>query len=116
MADVYAHPSLIDNSPNSLAEAMLVGVPCVASAAGGIPSMIEDGRDGLLYPPGDVEALAATIAAVTSDRAMARRLGAAARKRALVRHDPTAIARSTSMMYEDILCLWPERGSPQNDG
>ena len=38
-----------ENSPNSLGEAMILGVPCVAAAVGGIPSLFEDGKDGILY-------------------------------------------------------------------
>ena len=57
--------SYIENSPNSLAEAMLVGMPCVASFVGGIPSMVDDGRTGLLYPVDDVALLAAQIRQVS---------------------------------------------------
>ena len=51
--DVYLLPSLIENSPNTLAEAMTVGSPIVAASAGGIPSMIMDEREALLYRPED---------------------------------------------------------------
>ena len=102
-ASVYVHPSLIDNSPNALAEAMMVGVPCVASSAGGIPSMIADGVDGLLYAPNDVYGLAGRIAAVALKPDLATRLGANARARAQRRHDPRAIARETFDTYADVL-------------
>ena len=48
-ADVFLLPSGCENSPNSLGEAMLLGLPCVASAVGGIPSMLANGTEGLLY-------------------------------------------------------------------
>ena len=48
-ADVFLLPSQSENSPNSLGEAMLLGLPCVASNAGGIPDMLADGQEGLLY-------------------------------------------------------------------
>lgn len=49
LANVYILPSVIENSPNSLGEAMMLGVPAVASFTGGIPSMVEHGKTGYLY-------------------------------------------------------------------
>jgi glycosyltransferase involved in cell wall biosynthesis len=100
---VFVHPSHIDNSPNALCEAMLVGVPCVASFVGGVPTLVDDGRTGLLYPDWDPFLLAAKIRQVLSDRDLAVRLGQAAREAALVRHDPRAIARRTFRVYEEII-------------
>lgn len=48
-AHVMVLPSAIENSPNSLCEAQLVGIPCVASYVGGVPEMIEQGKTGFLY-------------------------------------------------------------------
>ena len=60
-ADVFLLPSSCENSPNSLGEAMLLGLPCVAAAVG-IPSMLEDGREGYLYGDAlDEKALANAI-------------------------------------------------------
>lgn len=102
-ASVYVHPSVVDNSPNALGEAMMVGTPCVASSAGGIPSMITDGEDGLLCAPDDVFGLAGRIAAVEEDAALAVRLGQKARARAQRRHDPSAVAMATVEIYADVL-------------
>lgn len=63
-------------------EAGAFGRPVVASAAGGIPEWLEDGRNGLLVPPGDRRALAAALAAVLDDASLAEDLGAEGRRRA----------------------------------
>lgn len=47
---VFVCPSVIENSPNSLGEAMILGVPCVTARSGGIPSVFTDGEDGIAYP------------------------------------------------------------------
>ena len=96
-------PSRVDNSPNSLAEALIRGVACVASNAGGITSMVEDGVDGLLFESGDAESLAAALRRILGDDALRRSLGRAARERALKRHDPGAICEATLRCYESIL-------------
>ena len=102
-AGIYVHPSHIDNSPNSLCEAMLIGMPCVASHAGGVPSLIRDGEDGLLYHDRDPYVLADKIARVLDDHALAARLGTQARLTALKRHDRRQIAGNTVDIYQQII-------------
>ncbi len=102
-AAMFILPSHMDNSPNSLAEAMLMGMPCVASSAGGIPSMITDRRTGLIYPHQDVEALADCIETLLENPALAKDLGRAARAAAFSRHDPRKIANQTVKMYQRVL-------------
>jgi glycosyltransferase involved in cell wall biosynthesis len=88
-ADVYVVPSIrdqrgnVDGLPNALLEGMGTGRPIVASHVAGIPDVIADGRHGLLTPERDPAALAAAISRLLSDRALAERLGAAARRRVL---------------------------------
>ncbi len=101
-ADVFAYPSHADNSPNSVVEAMLVGVPLVAAGVGGIPSLVADGVEGLLSPRGDAWLLADAILRLLRDPALAARLGAAARERAQRRNDPAAIAARTLEIYEQV--------------
>jgi glycosyltransferase involved in cell wall biosynthesis len=101
-AGVYVHASHMDNSPNSLCEAMLEGMPCVAAFAGGVPSLVTDGVDGLLYHDLDAYILADKIASVLSDPALASRLGSQARRRALARHNPQGIATRTAEIYSQV--------------
>lgn len=102
-ADVFVLPSYCENSPNSLGEAMLLGMPCVAARAGGIPDMMGEG-EGLLYgPPGDAGALANALATLLEDPGAAAGRGRAARRRALVTHDPAANARTLLDIYTAIL-------------
>ena len=91
--------SYIENSPNSLAEAMLIGMPCVASFVGGIPSMVDDRRTGLLYPVDDVALLAGRIRQLLSDNEAATRIGVAAREAALARHDPVTVTDQLLAAY-----------------
>lgn len=103
-ADVFILPSLSENSPNSLGEAMLLGLPCVASRAGGIPDMMADGQEGLLYGEAlDADALAAAVTRVLSAPDGGAVLGQAARARALQTHDPAANAETLCGIYQTIL-------------
>jgi glycosyltransferase involved in cell wall biosynthesis len=73
--------SRFEGMPNAVLESMAYGVPVVGTAIPGIASLVDDGVDGLLVPPGDVPALAAAIERISSDPALRTRLGAAARDR-----------------------------------
>lgn len=96
---VFAICSYVENSPNSLCEAMTVGVPCVASYAGGIPSLIEEERTGLLFPKGDAAKLAANIRRLFTDRNLCVRLSTAATQAARMRHAPERVIAQTMHAY-----------------
>lgn len=76
-SSVLAVPSRIESLPRIIIEAFFLGVPVVATAVGGVPELIEDGKTGTLVPPGDPAALAEGINRTLADRqgalAMARR-------------------------------------------
>ena len=78
-ADVFVLPSLGEARPRSIIEAMSLGVPVVASAVGGIPSMITGDETGLLVPPGDPARLATAIDRLVQSPDLRRRLAVAAR-------------------------------------
>jgi glycosyltransferase involved in cell wall biosynthesis len=73
-ADVFVNSSREDNMPLSIVEAFSAGLPVVTTGAGGIPYIVEDGRNGLLVPMDDPEAMAASILRVLEDPATSRRL------------------------------------------
>lgn len=95
--------SSIENSSNSVGEAMLLGMPTVSSAVGGIPSMLEHEKEGLLYPHKDKDALAACICRMFADDAFAVSCGENAAKRAAVTHDPDTNYRRLVEIYEEIV-------------
>lgn len=85
---VYLLPSLIENSPNTLGEAMMLGVPVVSAYAGGAPDMARDEVDALFYRPNDPQMLAYQVKRLFDDPALCARLTESARLRALETHDP----------------------------
>jgi len=100
---ILIHPAYIDNSPNSVAEAMASGLAVIASDAGGIPSMIEHGATGLLVEPGNHCQMAEAIIALLRNEAQRKRLGNRARKVAFERNFPSRVAEKTSNAYRDII-------------
>ena len=86
----------------SLLEAAALGVPVVASAVGGVPELVDDGRAGLLVPPGDAAALAAALGRLAQDPHLARRLGEAGRDGVRVRHDPADHVEALVGAYEEV--------------
>jgi glycosyltransferase involved in cell wall biosynthesis len=102
-ADVLAYASRTDNAPLTILEAMVSGLPVVASRVGGIPEHVEDGRSGLLVPPGDGAALAAALRRVLEDRALAAGLAAGALALVRERHDLRAQAGSYLQWYRELM-------------
>lgn len=102
-ASVYVMPSHIENSSNSLCEAMLLGMPCIATFAGGTGSLLRDGEDGLLIQDGDPWAMAGAIKELLEEPDKASHYGAAARLRARERHNRENVVASLIQTYETIL-------------
>ena len=104
-ADLYVLPSHIENQPNSLLEAMLLGVPCVAASVGGVAELVDHGVSGLVYHDSDPFALAAAIARLLDKPDLARSLGETARSQAHSRYDREAVAHRTREIYQQMLAL-----------
>jgi glycosyltransferase involved in cell wall biosynthesis len=100
-ADVCVHSS---SEPEPfgrvIVEAMGAGRPVVATAAGGVLDIVDDGRTGTLVPPGDHEAMGAAVAEYLSDPDAAARMGAAARADVRDRFAITRHARAVQRLYD----------------
>jgi colanic acid/amylovoran biosynthesis glycosyltransferase len=82
-ADVFCLPSFAEGLPVVLMEAMSMQIPCVSTTIAGIPELIRNGIDGLLVAPGDVDALALTLARLMDDVDLRNRLALSGRARVL---------------------------------
>jgi glycosyltransferase involved in cell wall biosynthesis len=102
LANCYVMPSFIENGCNALQEAMLVGVPAVATFTGGIPTTIDSERTGLTFPTGDSALLAWQISRIFQDGSLASRLGENARSTALERHDPARVEAELLNAYQEL--------------
>lgn len=102
-AHIFVCPSSVENSPNSVAEAQLLGTPVAASNAGGIPSVVEDKKGGLLFEKGDVKAFAAAVTAIFSDDEKAMSLSESERVLAAAKYDGEANYRRLRAIYEDMM-------------
>lgn len=81
--DVFTHASLAETFCLVAAEAMSCGVPVAAQELGPLPEVVRQERDGLLSPPGDAAALAASITRILGDAPLRRSMGESGRERAL---------------------------------
>lgn len=100
---MYVHPSHIDNSPNSLCEAQLLGVPCISTNVGGTSSLINDEENGLLIPANDPYSLAYQINRIATDRDLAKRLSRNAALTASKRHCQKEIVKTLIETYSTVI-------------
>jgi glycosyltransferase involved in cell wall biosynthesis len=97
--DIFVLPTLADNTPVTLMEAMASGLPSVATRVGGIPEMVEPGTTGRLVPPGDAGALAAALEGLVADPEARRAMGRGARRAAETRFSLDRMASELERVY-----------------
>lgn len=102
-ANVFVCPSSIENSPNSVGEAQLLGTPCIASYVGGSMDMIMDGINGYLYRFEETSLLANQICEIFSDRSLAESFSNSGRSLAALRHNGKINATQLNDIYQRIL-------------
>lgn len=99
---VFVSPSTIENSPNSLGEAMILGMPCVASYVGGVANMLKDKEEGFLYQADAPYMLAYYVIKVFENDEMAIRVGNAAHQHASDTHDAEKNLHNLLQIYGKI--------------
>ena len=102
-ATMLALPSLEDNCPMAVLEAMAAGVPVLAANVGGVPDLIDHQRTGLFCNPEDPSSMSEGVEAILNQPATRSEMAAAARKEALERFHPTAIAVVHQKIYQEVL-------------
>lgn len=101
-AEVYVHAAIIDNSPNSLCEAQLIGCPVITTFVGGIPQLVKEGKSGIFYPYNEYHTLAFYLMNVHNDRAMLEQLSQNEIEISHRRHDEVSIAQRLRHIYNSV--------------
>lgn len=100
--DVLWHPSKSEGLGTSVIDAMAIGVPPIAFAVGGLPEVIEDGKSGVLVPPGDVNAFTRAAAELVTNDSLRAKLAEGAKLRAREFDAKTMIER-TAEVYDRVV-------------
>lgn len=108
-ADVFLLPSRMEGFPNAIMEAMAMGLPVVASDAGGIPDLVRHGEDGFLHDPDDTAGMAASVLRLLGDAALRQRFGASARQRIVEDFSLKKLGDRVLARYEELLAQAPGR-------
>ncbi|MCU1289128.1 MAG: glycosyl transferase group 1 [Acidobacteria bacterium] len=104
-ADIFVLPTYAEAMPMSVIEAMAAGLPVISTKVGGIPELIEHGKDGLLYAAGDVNALADNISLLLGDETARINLGRNARKKASEQMDFHPYAQKLHFQISELLTV-----------
>lgn len=102
-AHLFVLPSFLENSPNALGEAMMVGTPSVVAPVGGVISLVEDGYSALLFPSGDYVMLAYQIDRLFTEDGLALEISKNARGIAQKRHNVEVSVRQYMEIYQCIV-------------
>jgi len=100
---ILLHPSAQENSPMVIAEAMAAGIPVVAARVGGIPEMLEDRTEGLLFDQDDFDGFLRQLRRVLTDESLRVRLSTRAAQCARERFCPESVATRTVAVYRILL-------------
>lgn len=102
-SDLFVHPSHIDNSSNSVSEALMLGMPVLSTNVGGLPSLVQDNYTGYLVQDGDPWALAGAVISIFNNYQEAMAVGNQARQVSLVRHDKNNIFSTVIETYKTLI-------------
>ncbi len=102
VADIFVHPSYIDNSPNSVCEAQMLGLPVIACDVGGLSSLIDHGINGFLVPSNGVFEIAHYLKMLAQKNGLAKRIGQNASQMANQRHNRVRIVNDLKEKYSSL--------------
>ncbi len=108
-SSVYVHPSYIDNSPNSLCEAQMLGLPVIATNVGGVSTLISNGETGFLVPANAPYELAYLIKQLQQSQDLQTTIARKGAATAALRHDRDTIAKALLSTYETIVTEWKQK-------
>jgi glycosyltransferase involved in cell wall biosynthesis len=100
--DMFVLCSDYESAGISLVEAMLMGLPVVATRVGGVPDIVADGTTGILVQPGDAKAVAEAVDRLVCDSGLRRRMGEAGRRRALKHFTSDRMVAQLSTLYDGL--------------
>ena len=101
--DVFVMSSITEGLGTSLLDAMACGRPIVATTAGGMPEVVQDGRTGILVPPRDDQAMADAIIKLLKDEGLRERMGAAGLSLVNAKFSAERMVADTLQVYEDVV-------------
>ena len=101
--DVFVLSSDYEGNPLSVMEAMAAGLPIVSTAAGGVPDLFENGKEGYLVQPGDLKGLSDSMEALLRNREARQSLGMAAARRARKNYDVSTMVQAYEEVYESLV-------------
>ena len=93
----------MENSSNSICEAMALGMPVIATNAGGTKTLISDDHDGIIVQEGDPYSMASAIIELITNYEKATSMGKNARERAFQRHQPSKLKEEMICIYQRII-------------
>ncbi len=102
-ANIFIYPGAIENSCNAVQEAMLTGIPIIATYGGGLSTVLQDKYTGLLVNEGDPYVLAGAIIEVLDNYERAVSMGVTAREVAREKHNPRIVSNTLINIYKTVL-------------
>ena len=102
-ADIFVLSSNYEGNPLSVMEAMSSGLPIVCTAAGGVPDLLENRKEGLIVQPGDVRGLSSSMKYLLGNREARLSLGKAAERRAREQFDVSTMVEAYEGLYEELV-------------
>jgi len=101
-ADIFVLSSDYEGNPLSVIEAMAAGLPIVSTAVGGVPELLQNGKEGFIVQPGNADGISEAMVTLLKDSDLSRTMGRAAALRAKAKFDVSSMVRAYEELYEEV--------------